>query len=65
MECCIGVSTETVLQIYIKFYIVVKIIFKLTFRTSTVILHSDEGLYNLKCQFKNYFHYNVELNIYL
>ena len=32
MECCVRVSKETVLQID-KFYTVVKIIFKLTFRT--------------------------------
>ena len=32
MECCVGVSTETVLQI-VKFYTVVKIILKLTFWT--------------------------------
>ena len=32
MECCIGVSTETFLQMA-KFYTVVKRIFKLTFRT--------------------------------
>ena len=32
MECCVGVSTETVLQI-IKFYTVVKSILKLTFWT--------------------------------
>ena len=32
MECCVGVSTETVLQID-KFYIVVRRILKLTFWT--------------------------------
>ena len=42
MECCVGVSTETVLQA-VKFYTVVKKNFKkLTFRT--VVIHSDEGL---------------------
>ena len=46
-ECCVGVSTETVLQID-NFYTVEKRIFKLTFRTVVLIrqsgLHSDEGL---------------------
>ena len=32
MECCVGVSTEIVLQID-KFYTVVKIVFQLTFQT--------------------------------
>ena len=32
MECCVGVSTETVLQMD-KFYAVVRRIFELTFRT--------------------------------
>ena len=38
-ECCVGVSTGTVLQI-VKFYIVVKRILKLTFRT--INLHRSE-----------------------
>ena len=41
MECYVGVSRETVLQI-VKFYTIVKRILKLTFRT--VVNHSDEGL---------------------
>ena len=45
MEWCVGVSTETVLQID-KFYTVVKIILKLTFWT-VVLRHSDEGLETL------------------
>ena len=32
MECCVGVSTETVLQID-KFYTVMKIVYELKFRT--------------------------------
>ena len=40
MECCVGVSTETVLQV-VKFYTVVKKNFKkLTFRT--VVLRQSE-----------------------
>ena len=48
MECCVGVSTETVLQID-TFYTVVRRIFKLTFRTVVLRrserfgIHSDEG----------------------
>ena len=59
MECCIGVSTETVLQMD-KFYTVVKRIFKLTFQT--VVLRQRESKdYTPKRQFKNSFHYGVEL----
>ena len=39
MECCVGVSTETVLQ-KDKFYTAVKRIFKLAFRT--VVLRRSE-----------------------
>ena len=42
MECCIGVSTETVLQV-VQFYTVVKKNFKnLTFQT--VVLHWNDSL---------------------
>ena len=41
MECCVGVSTETVFQMD-KFYTVVKRIFKMAFWTSA--LSSDKGL---------------------
>ena len=55
MECCIGVSTETVLQI-VKFYPVVKRVFKLTFPGVTPTKD-----YSPKRQFKSSFHYGVEL----
>ena len=53
MECYVGVSTEAVLQID-KFYTVVRIIFKPTFRT--VVLRQSELKkdYSPKSQFKNY-----------
>ena len=33
MECCINVSTETILQLIVTFYTIMKRILKLTFQT--------------------------------
>ena len=65
MECCVGVSTKIVLQIDM-FYTVVKIVFKLTpvSDCSSSSAFTPTKDYSPKCQFKNSFHYGVEL-IYL
>ena len=51
MECCIGASTETVLQI-VKCYTVVKRILKLTFQTVCSPLTKDYSLKFFSLQWK-------------
>ena len=62
MECCVGVSTETVLQV-VKFYTVVKrnIKLKLTFRT--VVLRRSITVRNVSFNLKFLFLYGVKFNI--
>ena len=62
MECCVGVSAETVLQI-VKFYTVVRRILKLMFRTVVLRRWTTKKTkdYSSKHQFENSFHYGVKL----
>ena len=68
MEYCVGVSTETVLQM-VTFYTLKKITLKLTFRT--IVLRRSECQkkpftrtkdYSPKRQFSNSFHHGVKRN---